>query len=100
MQDRPPGDFEPPDFLAPEDAEMPSPGEEPPAGGALEAARDRNAPSLMAIPGVVGIAAGRTDAGDDAIVVYLEEPAARERVPDEVEGFPVQAEVTGRIDAY
>ena len=72
---------------------------EPPAGP-LGEALERNGPSLMAIPGVVGVARGVTEAGEGAIVVFLEDPAAREQLPAEVEGFPVRAEVTGRIDAY
>jgi hypothetical protein len=95
-----PGDFDVPDVLADEEAAMPAPADDPLPMSPAEGASARHAPSLMAIPGVVGVAAGRTQAGAEAIVVYLEDAAARDRLPPDVDGFPVEAEVTGRIDAY
>ena len=93
--------FDAPDLDAAEDAAMspPAAGDAPPAD-AVDVAQARHAPELMAIDGVVGVARGQTAAGEEAIVVYLTDDAARERVPSAVEGIPVEAEVTGRIDAY
>lgn len=50
--------------------------------------------SLLAIPGVVGVAA---DLRDNAIIAYVESVADCERVPRRIEGFPVRCEVVGRI---
>jgi hypothetical protein len=60
----------------------------------------RNAARLMAIDGVVGVAVGRTRIGDDAILLYLKHASAQQRVPAQVEGYPVETTVTGEIDAY
>ncbi len=46
----------------------------------------------MAVPGVVGTAIGAS-----GIRVFLADPAARSRIPDELEGYPVRVEVTGPI---
>lgn len=65
----------------------------------IEAVRSRNESRLMAIEGVVGIGVGRTAGGDDAIVVYLRDESARQRVPARIEGYPLEIVVTGGIDA-
>jgi hypothetical protein len=55
---------------------------------------------LMAIRGVVGVGQGRL--GDRPAVQVLVErdtPALRARLPDSVEGYPVQVMETGRIQA-
>lgn len=89
--------------LPPEEAAMPYHPERgfadaPQSGIAL--VRERNEQRLMAIEGVVGVAAGRTAIGDDAVVLYLTDASARSRVPSEIEGFLVETVVTGQIDAY
>lgn len=66
----------------------------------VAAVRDWHAQALMALPGVTGVALGRTPIGDDAIVVYLRDASAKQRVPTQLEGYPVQTVVTGEIDAY
>ena len=66
----------------------------------IAAVRDRHESELMAIDGVVGVALGRNEIGDDAILVYLRDPSVRERLPRTLEDVPVQTEVTGPIDAY
>jgi hypothetical protein len=60
----------------------------------------RHERALMAIDGVVGVGIGRTRIGDDAIVLYLRDASVQQRVPTQVEGYPVETTVTGEIDAY
>jgi hypothetical protein len=54
--------------------------------------------SLMALPGVVGTAIGLCD-GAPCIRVLLADSgaAARSRIPDRIEGYPVRVDVTGPI---
>ena len=56
--------------------------------------------SLMAVPGVVGTAIGQCD-GAPCIRVLLARgtDGARQRIPAKLEGYPVQVEVTGQIQA-
>jgi hypothetical protein len=74
------------------------------SGGAgpsqVEGVLARNERALMAIDGVVGVGIGRTRIGDDAIVLYLRDVSVKQRVPTQVEGYPVETTVTGEIDAY
>lgn len=83
-----------------EDAAMPYlPAAEGGAVAPVEAARRRHAPALLAIAGVEGVATGRTASGDDAIVVYVRDEAARRLLPGRIEGYAVEIAVTGPIDA-
>lgn len=84
-----------------EDAAMPYlPAGEGGAGATpVDAARRRHAPALLAIAGVEGVATGRTASGDDAIVVYVRDEAARRLLPGRIEGYAVEIAVTGPIDA-
>ena len=66
----------------------------------VESVLARNERALMAIDGVVGIGIGRTRIGDDAIVLYLRDASVKQRVPTQIEGYPVETTVTGEIDAY
>ena len=77
------------------DAENRSPGQ-----GGIEDVRGRNERWLMSIDGVEGVSIGRTPTGDSAIVLYLRDRGALERVPRHVDGYPVQTTVTGPIQAY
>lgn len=54
--------------------------------------------SLMAIPGVLGTAAGRC-AGAPCIRILVSRVTEeiRRRIPRELEGFPVRVDVTGPI---
>jgi hypothetical protein len=56
--------------------------------------------SLMAVPGVVGTALGLCD-GAPCIKVFVTDTAAaaRGRLPDRLEGYPVKVEVTGTMRA-
>jgi len=55
--------------------------------------------SLMALPGVVGTAIGRCDTVL-CIRVFLRDSssAARQAIPDTLEGYPVRVEVTGGFE--
>jgi hypothetical protein len=65
----------------------------------IESVRARHERRLMAIDGVLGVAVGRNKLGHDAIVVYLRDASVKSRIPSEVEGYPVETETTGPIDA-
>ena len=64
----------------------------------IEAVLAAHNDSLMALPGVVGTAIGRCD-GAPCIRVFLanSSAAARRRIPEELVGYAVKVEVTGRI---
>jgi len=66
----------------------------------VETVRARHERMLMAIDGVMGIGVGRTPIGDDAIVLYLRDALVKQHVPTQIEGYPVETTVTGKIDAY
>ncbi|MCX7771380.1 MAG: hypothetical protein N2202_09940 [Proteobacteria bacterium] len=56
---------------------------------------------LMSIPGVIGTAQGICD-GKPCIKVYLREktPALEQKIPDNIEGYPVSIEEIGEIRAF
>ena len=64
----------------------------------IEAVLAAHTDSLMALPGVVGTAIGLCD-GVPCIRVFLADAnaAARRRIPEQLEGYPVKVEVTGPI---
>ena len=64
----------------------------------IEAVLAAHTDSLMALPGVVGTAIGLCD-GAPCIRVFLADSgaAARRRIPQELEGYPLKVEVTGPI---
>jgi hypothetical protein len=76
----------------------------PPSSGRADPVDDileRSRPQLLAIPGVVGTGHGRTQKGDDAIIVWVTDAAAAERVPADIEGYPVIVNtVPGGFVAY
>ena len=79
---------------APEEAEVsfkPSPPPRPqsPIAGVVE----RSTPELSKIEGVHGVSEGRTLTGDDAVRVDIEDDSVRERLPTEIEGYPVEVVV-------
>jgi hypothetical protein len=55
--------------------------------------------SLMATPGVTGVAIGVSPIGDPAIVVYLQDKKFRTGLPSLIDGHPVVTQVTGTIEA-
>src|SRR5262245_13514098 len=52
--------------------------------------------SLMALPGVVGTAIGLCQ-GERCIKVFLADSTSKSKIPSMLDGYPVVAEVTGRI---
>jgi hypothetical protein len=82
-----------------EEAAMSYTPEEPePASPILRAKRKHEA-LLLAIDGVEGVGVGRDRLGNDAIVVYLRDETASQRLPKHLDGFPIEGYVTGVIDA-
>jgi hypothetical protein len=75
----------------------PAPGERHPIDDILEHSR----PELLAIPGVAGIGHGQTADGKDAVIVWVTEAVAAERLPTEIDGYPVIVNtVPGGFRAY
>jgi hypothetical protein len=66
----------------------------------IEAVLGRHAGALLAVPGVVGVAQGRSD-GRPCLVVYVVAKTAEltQKIPAVLEGYPVVIEVTGEIQA-
>ena len=53
---------------------------------------------LLALPGIVGVGVGRTELGEDALMVYLENIEAAANLPKYIDGIAVVWEVTGPIE--
>jgi hypothetical protein len=73
------------------------------AVNAASAVKSRHDKELFFVPGAVGTAIGRSkQTGQIVIKLYLEKEtaAARAATPSEIEGVPVEIEVTGPIVAY
>jgi hypothetical protein len=60
----------------------------------------RNTPTLMAIPGVTGTGEGKRGA-QAVVVVYVGQatPELKERIPREIEGYPVEVREIGKVTA-
>jgi len=60
---------------------------------------DAHVNELMAIPGVVGVAVGALENGKPCIKVLVAKKTAEhgERIPKEIEGYPVAIEESGTI---
>lgn len=65
----------------------------------VERVRQSHERELMSIDGVEGVGIGKNPIGNDAILIYLRNEGARKRVPDSIEGYPVETIITGVIDA-
>ncbi len=67
----------------------------------IESILERHEPSLMAIPGVVGVGIGGS-AEDPVIVVMVDRltPDLRQALPRSLDGFRVTVEVAGDITAF
>jgi hypothetical protein len=61
---------------------------------------EAHAAALMAIPGVVGVYTGVLDDGTPCIKVMVENrtPELEQKIPQNLEGFPVLIEETGKIE--
>jgi hypothetical protein len=88
---------------ASETAEMVYNPDPPPRDGAprseIALVLERNEQLLLAIEGVEGVAIGQNRIGQDVIVVYIRDASVRDRVPTQIEGYPVETVVTGPIKA-
>ena len=62
-------------------------------------AQERHNPQLLKIPGVVGTAVGLLPNGHAAVRIFLAGPGAS-GLPGTLDGVPVLAQITGRIDAF
>jgi len=60
-----------------------------------------HSPALMAIPGVTAVAESRLANGRPCILVLVVgmTPQLRDRIPREIEGWPVRVDVSGEIKA-
>jgi hypothetical protein len=69
--------------------------------GDINRVMESHVDSLMAIPGVVGVAIGALDDGSPCIrvLVVRDTPELRRLIPEKLEGFPVVIDETGRIRA-
>jgi len=67
----------------------------------IEAVLAEHTPRLMAIPGVVGTYQSEFKDGRPfiGIMVKSQTPKLRQELPRELEGYPVQIDVTGEIRA-
>jgi hypothetical protein len=74
-----------------EEAALPSTTPPPVPGGThpIDDVLERTRPELLAIPGFGGAGRGQTPDGNDAIIVWVTDSDAAERVPTEIEGYPV-----------
>ena len=75
----------------------PPDGIDPPGLIKAKQVADERAKGLFDIVGVVGVGVGATDAGEAAVVVLTESEGVD--VPDELDGVPVVAFVSGKIYA-
>ena len=82
------------------DYDIPEPATREAALEPIETVLKRVTDRWMAIPGVVGTGIGRCDAGP-CIKVFASRPADQldPPIPEEVDGYPVQVEVTGPFRA-
>ena len=83
-----------------EEAAMPySPDSSTESSSPVQHVKQRHEQELMAIDGVEGVGVGRNSVGDDAILVYLRSDDIKTRIPRSIDGYPVETQVTGIIDA-
>jgi hypothetical protein len=62
---------------------------------------ERSRPELLAIPGVTGVGHGQTADGKDAVIVWVTNARAAERLPAEIDGYAVIVNtVPGGFRAY
>jgi hypothetical protein len=67
----------------------------------IQDVKAKHADRLMAMPGVVSVGIGRNPDGTLVIVVGLDgpRPDTAGKLPKELEGYPVRAEITGPVRA-
>lgn len=66
----------------------------------IEVVLARHAPTLMKIEGVVGVAQGLTEDGEDClkVLVVADTPELRRQIPTTLEGYPVVLRPTGELE--
>jgi len=72
-------------------------GEQP----SIEQVQERHQEELMALDGVVGVGSGLEErSGRTVLKVYVAQktPALQDRIPSQLDGYPVQIEVTGEFN--
>ena len=69
------------------------------ASSEIERVQQAHEHELMSIDGVEGVGIGKTQIGGDAILIYLRDAGARNRIPRSIDGYPVETLITGVIDA-
>lgn len=57
---------------------------------------------LLSMPGVVSVGIGRDPEGNSVIIVGLDGPRPEtvQKLPKEVEGYPVRVEIIGPVQAH
>ena len=67
----------------------------------IQDVKNKHAARLLALPGVVSVGIGRDAGGNPVLVIGLQDsrPETLAAVPDDLEGFSVQKQVTGPIRA-
>lgn len=81
----------------------PSSGESPRVSAqSIQKVQEQHAPTLMAIPGVVGTAIGTLEDGTAYIAVFVKEETEEleARIPQELGGHPVRIRVSGEFRPF
>src|SRR5258706_9138959 len=78
--------------FAHEEAAMPYMPRDEPASAIEQVLRTREG-ELLTMPGVTGVAVGKSPTGDPAIVIYLIHVNYRSTLPREIDGYPVVIQV-------
>jgi len=92
--------FEQPSLVPGEEAEIDFPVDEGlETENEIERVLRKHEDTLMAIMGVVGVGIQTSEAGDDVIVVYVSDETVAQRIPQTLDGYPVETAVSGEIEA-
>src|SRR5262249_13712201 len=68
----------------------------------LREVKRRHSARLLSQPGVCGVDIERDETGQDVLTVHLDtdDPQVRERLPDQIEGYPVKFVKSGPFRKY
>ncbi len=69
------------------------------AGRTIQKIKESHESELMALPGVTAVGIGLTGDRKECIMVYVDGEVSKERVPKEIEGYPVEVRVRGTFRA-
>ncbi|NEN99207.1 MAG: hypothetical protein F6K50_28120 [Moorea sp. SIO3I7] len=70
------------------------------ANSEIEKVKQSHEQRLLAIDGVTGVGIGQDPQGNQVITVYVLNAEVQKKVPQELDGFMVQTEITGEIKAF